>query len=356
MDNVIDLFFYILSCILNESRINWGLFSNAPCNYWEHIYLIAKKQGVVAIVFEAIKDMPHNIAPPKNTTLRWLSNAISIEEQIKRKGRISIDFADKLSKRGIQTIILKGPVFASYYPNPELRESEDLDCFLMDKKEEGDMIVAEIGGIMKESGYKHSHLYYRGLTIENHQFLTNFDNTQLGIKTELLLQQLIKEDIHPIGETRLLSPSADFNAMFMIKHAQHHFIKEGIRVRHLLDWAFFLKTEANNVNWDRIIPLMEECRMLQFARVLTALCVDKLKMTINVNGLMGGGYISEAVLADILGEQPAIFHENIIQKICRIVRRFYRMWKFRSLADESYYRLVWNSLAFSSYLKRNPKL
>lgn len=356
MDNVSCLFFYLLSCILNESNFDWKRFNNTPCNYWEHMYLMVKKQGVVSVVFEAIKEVPHNIAPPKNTILRWLSLAVSIEEQNKKKYKIATDFADKLSERGIQTIVLKGPVFASYFPIPELRESEDLDCFLMDKKEEGDMVISEIGGIMKESGYKHSHLYYKGLTIENHKFLTSFDNTKLGIKTELLLQDLIKIGCHPIGETKLLSPSADFNAVFLIKHAQHHFVKEGIRVRHLLDWAFFLKAEADNVNWGRIIPLMEECRILKFAQVLTSLCIDKFKMSVDVEGLNVSDNISEAVLEDILGEQPDIFHENFFQKVLRIVRRFRRMWKFRSLADESYLRLVWNSLAFSSYLKREPKL
>jgi hypothetical protein len=114
----------------------------------------------------------------------------------------------------------------------------------MGKKAEGDKVVVEIGGKMKEAGYKHSHLLYRGLTIENHQFITSFDNSKLGIRTEQLLQSLIKEGYTPIGDTKLLNPCAEFNALFLIKHAQRHFIKEGIRIRYLLDWALFLKAES----------------------------------------------------------------------------------------------------------------
>ena len=226
----------------------------------------------------------------------------------------------------------------------------------MGRKEEGDKITVEIGGKMEEAGYKHSHLYYKGLTIENHNFLTSFDNTKFGIRTEQLLQELISQGCRPIGDTKFQNPSADFNALFLIKHAQRHFIKEGIRIRHLLDWAFFLKAESQNVNWEKVIPMMNECRILNFARVLTNLCVEKLGMSINVAELTTPMKISDAVLTDILGEQPDLFHENFVQKIGRIMRRFYRMWKFRSLADESYCRLIWNSLAFNSYLKRNPKL
>lgn len=275
---------------------------------------------------------------------------------MKKKEAAAVAFAEKLSEKGIQTVVLKGLGYASYYPNPYHRESGDLDCYLMGKKEEGDKVTVEIGGKMEEAGYKHSHLYYKGLTIENHNFLTSFDNTKLGIRTEQLLQEQIIEGYRPIGDTKLQNPSADFNALFLIKHAQRHFIKEGICVRHLLDWAFFLKKESQNVNWEKVIPIMKECRILEFAKVMTRLCVDQLGMKIGIEGLSSPMKISDAVLDDILGGQPNLFHENFVQKIGRIMRRFYRMWKFCSLADESYCRLVWNSLVFSSYLKRNPKL
>lgn len=319
-------------------------------------YIISKRQGVVAIIFEAIKSIPKEIAPPKAITFKWISHALSIEEQMKKIEAVAVAFAENLSEKGIQTVVLKGLSYASYYPNPYHRESGDLDCYLVGKKDEGDKITVEIGGKMEEAGYKHSHLYYKGLTIENHNYLTSFDNTKLGIKTEQLLQKLINIGCRPIGKTKLQNPSADFNALFLIKHAQRHFIKEGICVRHLLDWALFLKAESQNVNWDKVIPMMKECRILEFAKVMTRLCVDQLGMKIDIEGLSSPMKISDAVLADILGGQPDLFHENFVQKIGRIMRRLYRMWKFRSLADESYCRLVWNSLVFSSYLKRNPKL
>ena len=356
MTRYITTFFQLLSGIINETNINWSQFNHFNPSDWEKIYTLSKKQGIVAIIFEAIKNIPKEIAPPKSLTMRWISHSLSIEEQMKKKETVAVEFAEKLSERGIQTVVLKGLSYASYYPNPYHRESGDLDCYLMGKKDEGDEITVEIGGKMEEAGYKHSHLYYKGLTIENHNFLTSFDNTKLGIKTEHLLQKQIKVGGRPIGDTKLLNPSADFNALFLVKHAQRHFIKEGICVRHLLDWAFFLKAESQNVNWGKVIPMMSECRILEFAKVMTRLSIEHLGMKIDIQELSSPMKISDAVLADILGGQPDLFHENFIQKIGRIMRRFYRMCKFRSLADESYCRLVWNTLAFSSYLKRNPKL
>lgn len=356
MNKLSTKFFQLLATIVNNNQVDWTFYDDLTSDDWEQLYQLSKKQGVVAIIFEAIKSIPQEIAPTKSITLKWLSNALSIEQQMRKKEAVAIEFAEELSKRGIQTTVLKGLAYASYYPNPYHRESGDLDCYLMGKKEEGDQITVEIGGKMEEAGYKHSHLYYKGLTIENHNYLTSFDNTKLGIRTERLLQELISQGCRPIGDTKLQNPSADFNALFLIKHAQRHFIKEGIFVRHLLDWAFFLKAESQNVHWETIIPIMKECRILEFAKVMTRLCIEQLGMKIDIEELSSPMKISDAVFADILGGQPDLFHEIFVQKIGRIIRRFYRMWKFRSLADESYCRLIWNSLAFSSYLKRNPKL
>lgn len=349
-------FFHILSCVVNENNVDWSQYNHFTPKDWEFFYIISKRQGVVAIIFEAIKSIPKEIAPPKAITFKWISHALSIEAQMKKKEAVAVEFAEKLSGRDVQTVVLKGLSYASYYPNPYHRESGDLDCYLVGKKDEGDKITVEIGGKMEEAGYKHSHLYYKGLTIENHNYLTSFDNTKLGTRTEQLLQEQIIEGYRPIGDTKLQNPSADFNALFLIKHAQRHFIKEGICIRHLLDWAFFLKKKSQNVNWEKVIPIMKECRILEFAKVMTRLCIEQLGMKIDIEGLSSPIKISDAVLADILGGQSDLFHENFVQKIGRIMRRFYRMWKFRSLADENYCILVWNSLVFSSYLKRNPKL
>ena len=356
MNKLSTKFFQKLSYIVSNKQVDWYLCEGFTSDEWGQIYQLSKKQGVVAIIFDAIKAIPKELAPPKAITLKWLSNALSIEQQMKKKEAVAVEFAEKLSERSLQTVVLKGLSYASYYPNPYHSESGDLECYLMDKKDEGDKITVEIGGKMEEAGYKHSHLYYKGLTIENHNYLTSFDNTKLGRRTEQLLQEQISEGYRSIGNTKLQNPSADFNALFLIKHAQRHFIKEGIFVRHLLDWAFFLKAEAPNVKWDKVIPMMKECRIIEFAKVMTRLCIEQLGMTIDIEELSSPMKISDAVLADILGEQPDLFHENFVQKIGRIMRRFYRMWKFRSLADESYCRLVWNSFAFNSYLKRNPKL
>ena len=48
--------FHILSCIVNDSNVDWSLFNLFTPRDWELFYVLSQKQGVVAIVFDKIKD------------------------------------------------------------------------------------------------------------------------------------------------------------------------------------------------------------------------------------------------------------------------------------------------------------
>lgn len=354
--------YYILSCSVNDKELEVEYLRGVSPSDWFDVYSLAKQQGVSGLLFDKIKSLPKDVAPPKEVLLKWYSQAVFVERQITKMFLLAAEFAEKMYNRGIPIVVLKGLAFGVYYPNPMLRECGDLDCFMLGKGKEGDFIIANIGGVVEDGGYKHSHMYFKGLTIENHYYLTNFDNTSNGIYTERYLQQQILENHTKILGTHLLNPSPDFNAFFLIKHAQRHFILEGINIRHLLDWAFFLRKEQGNVLWDQLVPEMKKCGILKFAQVLTEICVEKLGLEVAVEALRIpvddslGHQLAQQVLTDIMNGHPDLHKENFAQKCLRIAHRFVRMWKFRALADESYLTLVWNTFAFCSYLKRKVKL
>lgn len=202
-----------------------------------------------------------------------------------QRNMICAEFAEKMEEMDIPVVALKGIAYSVYYPNPNLRECGDLDCYMMGKKDAGDKAVSEVGGRIDEAGQKHSHLFYKGLTIENHEFFTNFGNTERGRYTEKLLHTLVRDQPTYLNKTKLLRPCPEFTALFMIKHSQRHFLYKGIRMRHVTDWALFLKAEQDNVNWDYIILEMEKCGVLEFARLMTNVCSNVLGMDVRVDAL-----------------------------------------------------------------------
>ena len=349
-----SIFFYLL-----RAAIGTGPFFERPrtSDEWRAMYRLSVVQGVTAVVFDFVKTLPKSEAPDRALLMEWLSAATSVEQTMRRMQVTAEAFAEEMNKREIPVVVLKGMAFAQYYPNPLFRECGDLDCYMMGKKEEGDLAAVELGGKVEEAGYKHSHLFYKGLTIENHRFFTDFDNTPTGILTEQALGELMLEEHTYLGNSKLRCPSANFNALFLLKHAQGHFMDEGIRMRHVLDWALFLRKKQEEVDWSKVLPMLEVTHTAQFAGVMTAIAVRYLRIEVHNKGLLALASNAEqkmvdAVLADIMGEQPAIYVKGLWHKTKRILRRFRRMWKFRLLASESYPRMVWNAFAFSSYMKR----
>lgn len=350
--------FFPLLRVAVGTQSEW--YTSPKAEDWEKIRKICAQQGVSAVVFEFVRKLQKPNAPDVKTVMKWLATATYVEKAMQRMMLTAKEFAAEMNQRGLPVVVLKGVAFAQYYPNPLHRECGDLDCYMMERKEEGDAVAIEVGAKMEEAGYKHSHLYYKGLTIENHHYFTDFDNTKCGKNTERLLRELIKGSCEPIGDTGLLCPPAEFNALFLLKHAQGHFIDEGIRMRHVLDWGLFLRSQQDVVDWERMMPIIEETKIKQFAGVLTAIVMEFLHIEVVHKPLralaeQADKCMVEAVLDDIMGEQPEIYVKGLVHKTKRIMRRFVRMWRFRSLASESYARMVWNSFAFSSYFNRHIK-
>ena len=347
-------FFALLRVAIGTQQVMDGPLDHAA---WATLYRTSVQHGVTAVVFDVVKHLPKAEAPDTATAMQWFSAAAHVENTMRRMAATAEAFAAEMATRSVPVVVLKGMAFAQYYPNPLHRECGDLDCFMMGQKEEGDRIAVALGGKVEEAGYKHSHLQYKGLTIENHRFFTDFDNTRRGILTERLLGELVKEGQTYIGQSKLLFPSVHFNALLLLRHAQGHFMDEGIRMRHVLDWALLLKTKQDEVDWARMLPILEKIHTARFAGVMTAIAVRCLGIDVHDRGLaalakQADNRMVDAVLADIMGEQPAIYVRGFWHKTKRIMRRFRRMWRFRSLAGETYLRMVWNAFAFSSYARR----
>ena len=352
---MISIFFHLLRAAIGTEPFSGRSITS---DEWRALYRLSMVHGVTAVVFDFIRQLPKSEAPDRTLLMEWLSAATAVEQTMRRMQITAEEFAEEMERREIPVVVLKGLAFAQYYKNPLHRECGDLDCYMMGKKEAGDLAALELGGTMEEAGYKHSHLLFKGLTIENHRFFTDFDNTPTGMLTEKVLGELIQEEQTYMGDSKLSCPSANFNALFLLKHTQGHFIDEGIRMRHVLDWALFLRAKQEEVDWSKVLPMLETTRTAQFAGVMTAIAVRSLSIEVLNKGLLtlasnAEQKMVEAVLADIMGEQPPIYVNGLWHKTKRILRRFRRMWKYRSLASESYPRMVWNAFAFSSYVKRN---
>lgn len=350
--------YYILSCAVNGKELEVERLRNVTPEGWQEVYLIGKAQGVTGLLFDKVKSLPKEVAPPRDVVMQWMSHTMSIERQTKVLFQKSAEFAELMSQEGMQTMVLKGLALTGYYPNPWHREYGDLDCYLY-KVEEGcvvwdgcfecgNNVVETMGLSVDKEHYKHSHIKYKGMEVENHQFALPIKDGPEVKALERELRRLVAtpERMKQIGQTHLYRPSADFTALFLTAHSLSHFLFESIKLRHVLDWAFFVKAEHQHVDWDNFWEWCERMKYTRFVMCMNYICVHYLGMElpaeVNKQGDEKVAALSERILDDIFGGYSLYTqnHSGLMHRVMIIKSYLKGLWKFNEVHQRNAFWLM----------------
>ena len=331
---------------------------------WQGVYDLAKSQGVAAIAFDGVVTL-HKHSPnlelrvPRLLKMRWVAISDSIEKNSDRQFVRSAELASLYGAEGIDVYVLKGFALSDYYPIPKHRECGDLDCFLGEDYERGNVLAEQNGADVSRGFYKHSHIEFRGLTVENHQFCTAIRGARRRKRFERHLQGLLKEATPEyISGTKLIRPSADFNALFLTAHSFGHFLTEGIKIRHILDWALLVQAEQTRIDWEEFYRQCDAMGYTRFAEALTAIAVEYLGFKFTNPAIRQRSAYAKRVLNDILyyGHVLHTSHYSKLRKRFLIVEYNLRgAWKYHKL----YGRSVLFEVARANWalcFERHPKL
>ena len=132
---------------------------------WEALFRLAARQGVLAVVYDAVSLLPKENRPPRNLNLQWALSVENIENRYCMQLANGAELAGLWTAAGFRPVVLKGFAVSRYYPVPEHRECGDFDCFLGQDRELGDSIAVGAGAVLEESGYKHAHILDKGLMV-----------------------------------------------------------------------------------------------------------------------------------------------------------------------------------------------
>ena len=240
---------------------------------WKVLVRESRVQSVMYLVFDSAKDykefIPTDVLPVwENASMLVLNSNFSV-------------FNDQAVLIEILNgkypyIILKGQAAGSYYKNPELRAYGDVD-FLVEKDK-----VCEIETLLISKGYEKvglehdNHVVFKKGTanLEMHFRVAGIPFGKLGEKiTEFLspaLSTAIKRECS-FGE--FLAPNDLYHGLILLLHMQHHMLGEGLGLRHLCDYAVYLKSTYKESFWmDKLVPFLKEIGLFTYASVMAKTC------------------------------------------------------------------------------------
>ena len=327
---------------------NLSDFIMLPAAQWTKIGELAQEQGVLGIMLDGIDRLETTgygatRELSKDKKLEWIGNVLNGYE-VRNKHQLAVidDLQKRWAEDGLRMMVMKGQAMGTYYPNPRHRAPGDIDCYLFDGYAKGNETAKAWADIVDEGWYKHSVISYKGETIENHQF---FVHTREGKKSKQLNQVLVNSlnvaNFDQLSETGVLLPPPMFNALFLTYHALAHFLEEGLRLKQVLDWAMFLKRDADKVDWKEFFSFCDRFHFRRYADVMNDIAVNLLGVEFE---LATSSPYTDKVLHSTLYDKEYVFSsgENGWRNRFHIVKNLFKYrWKYHDIYQYSVFRQLW---------------
>ena len=243
--------------LLKLIRISlWGqgneLLSSAP--QWDKILILAKQQTVLGLVAEAIPSVPVQFRPDHHTMNRLRSIATSICRSHSLLNRKVADLKACLDAHNIRSVLFKGQGVAINYPNPLSRQCGDIDMYVGEKyfeKALGILLPDSTNSALKYRNLKHFNVEQDGVNLEIHRIAEILP----GTRKDRLFQKWTVQHLEgngiakvEIGGVSVNLPPHQFNCLYIMNHAWHHFVAGGIGLRQLCDWTMFLHRHHKDID------------------------------------------------------------------------------------------------------------
>ena len=325
---------------------------------WESVETLAEKQGVLGIVYDGVirlAEIAENAdILPLTVKLRWMGKVMQgYEQQYVLYRKAVVDLAACYHAHGYRMMLLKGLACGVNWPKPEHRPYGDIDIYLFGKCKEADEALKEWFKSSKVQGFKvdnlhhhHTVFQWQGFTVENHYDFLNVHHHKSNVELEAILKSVAHTDntcfrhTDSTDNTDICLPSANFNALFLLRHAMSHFASTGMNMRQLLDWAFFVEKHGNEVDWDWLQGVLKKYGMVKMFDVMNVICVEDLGF--NLVESLGSSVESHLksvelikmkgrVLSDIL--EPEI-NEKSPKHVWKRIPFKYRRWKANAWKHE----------------------
>ena len=291
---------------------------------WTEMMHYSSNQGVLGVAFGAIEHLPEEDRPHIDFIMDWMRQITYLESINKIHKDVIGEIASFLHKHDIRMLLLKGYGLSLFWPKPDSRPIGDIDIYTFGKWEETDKLICQKLGIKSNtSHHKHSELHYKGKAIENHYEFLNVHAHRSTAEIEDILHEEL--NAYPDKEIpNLYYPSCRFNALYLLRHSGEHFASTSMKLRIVLDWAFFVK--SNTVDWQWLWEILNRVGMKQYLAVLNAICVRHLGFSAELfPELPVEDALVERSLNDIL--HPEVKREKHSVFFREIVFRFKRWWK-----------------------------
>ena len=300
-DNTIETFFALVRAglfpVYGEGvMVHDSLFKDVD---WNEVYQMAQEQSVQGLVLAGIEQYKNlnvletsgtseraranlDVNIPKVLLLQWIGEVQVIEKQNKDMNAFIAELIEKLRKKDIYAILVKGQGIAQCYEKPLWRSSGDVDLLLSkDNYEKAKAFILPKCVLTEpeEAGKKHLAMQVGQWAVELHGTL----RVGLSKRVDRMLDN-VQYDIFYGGQVRswmngraqVFLPAANEDVVYVFAHILQHFYKGGIGLRQICDWCRLLYTYRDSLNYGLLEQRIKSAGLTSEWKAFGALAIEYL--------------------------------------------------------------------------------
>jgi len=249
---------------------------------WAKVYTLARQQTLLGLLADAVRRLPQERKPDTEMVqklqvfcMRNIQSHMLITNRL--AGSLEI-----LRSAGVEPVLFKGHGLAINYPDPMSRQCGDIDLYV--GKKDYDKAVQACRQAFEEDEHdsesiKHFHFNNGGVSVEIHRIAETipgiFQNRRYQRWTVESLQPsaLRKTDIE--GVTVSLPPH-NFNAVYVMNHAWHHFVTGGVGLRQFCDWTVYMHKFGKEIDVQQLEKDLRSFGLLKVWKIFACVAVNFL--------------------------------------------------------------------------------
>ena len=239
---------------------------------------LAKRQSVIGLVADAI--ISNDIPIGRDNVMMLLSYLNAVKRNNRNVDEGLIELCSLLNNNSIGYFVFKGQTMAHLYDKQNIRCAGDVDFYCAEKDREKLLRLLENDvSFNDEVSFKHLSYKKNGVDFELHFKLANFSVKSHQEFWDSLIEAEIQNkkcDYISINDIDVSTLSPTTNAVYLFIHIYHHFMKEGIGLRQLCDWAVFLNHYRNEINRNEVEKILNKLGYMKAYCAFGSILLDKL--------------------------------------------------------------------------------
>lgn len=264
------LFLQALHAALKNRQTDWS--DAIPDAQWQALFNLAHTHHVLPLVYGAVSRCP--AAAGANPaiiagTRRQVLQLITLQT---RKTAEFLPVLRQLQQAGVTSLIVKGMVCRSLYPNPDYRLSSDEDLLIPPEQVSLCRRVLEHCGLTTADPADADEMTYTGcggiIYLEVHQHLFPRDNEAYGDLNRFFQGALHQKISLELSGTTICTLSHTDHLFYLICHAFKHFLHSGFGIRQVCDLCLYAAAYGDQICWSQVL---EQCRQIRADRFAAAL-------------------------------------------------------------------------------------